>query len=63
MKAGNASRRLSFGLAERRAALDRLAEVVRRNERAIVAALQADLGRPEAEAILIARRPSALSNR
>ena len=30
MKAGNTARRLSFGLAERRAALDRLAEVVRR---------------------------------
>ena len=53
MKAGNTARRLSFGLAERCAALDRLAEVVRRNERAIVAALRADLGRPEAEAILM----------
>jgi aldehyde dehydrogenase (NAD+) len=53
MKAGNAARRLSFGLAERHAALDTLAAMVRRNERAIVAALQADLGRPEAEAILM----------
>jgi aldehyde dehydrogenase (NAD+) len=53
MKAGNAARRLSFGLDQRRAALDRLATVVRQNERAIVAALQADLGRPEAEAILM----------
>ncbi|WP_333815472.1 aldehyde dehydrogenase family protein [Tabrizicola sp.] len=52
MKAGNDARRTGFGLAERRAALDRLADVVRRNEGAIVAALQADLGRPEAEAIL-----------
>ena len=52
MKAGNDARRTGFGLAERRAALDRLADVVRRNEAAIVAALQADLGRPEAEAIL-----------
>lgn len=52
MKAGNDARRQGFGLAERRAALDRLANAVRRNERAIVAALQADLGRPEAETIL-----------
>jgi aldehyde dehydrogenase (NAD+) len=53
MKAGNEARRLSFGLTERRAALDRLAMMVRRHERAIVAALHADLGRPEAEAILM----------
>jgi aldehyde dehydrogenase (NAD+) len=53
MKAGNDARRLSFGLSERRAALDKLADVVRRNERAIVAALYTDLGRPEAEAILM----------
>ena len=53
MRAGNDARRIRFGLAERRAALDKLAEVVRRNERAMVAALQADLGRPEAEAILM----------
>jgi len=53
MKAGNDARRRRFGLAERRAALDRLADVVRRNEAAIVAALQADLGRPEAEAVLM----------
>lgn len=52
MKAGNDTRRLSFGLAERRAALDRLADAVRRSEAALIAALQADLGRPEAEAIL-----------
>ena len=52
MKAGNDTRRLSFGLSERRAALDRLASAVRRNEAALIAALQADLGRPEAEAIL-----------
>lgn len=52
MKAGNDARRLSFGLAERRSALDRLADMIRRNETAIVAALKADLGRPEAEAIL-----------
>jgi aldehyde dehydrogenase (NAD+) len=53
MKAGNDSRRQRFGLSERHAALDKLADVMRRNERAIVAALQADLGRPEAEAILM----------
>jgi aldehyde dehydrogenase (NAD+) len=53
MKAGNDSRRRSFGLAERQAALDRLADMVRRNEAAIVAALQVDLGRPKAEAILM----------
>ncbi len=52
MKAGNDTRRSSFGLAERRAALDRLADAVRRNESAIIAALKADLGRPEAETIL-----------
>jgi aldehyde dehydrogenase (NAD+) len=53
LKAGNDARRRSFGLAERRAALDKLADMVRRNEAAIVAALAADLGRPEAEAILM----------
>jgi aldehyde dehydrogenase (NAD+) len=52
MKAGNDDRRLSFGAVERRAALDRLARAVRRNEAALVATLAADLGRPEAEAIL-----------
>ena len=52
MKAGNDARRNDFGLAERRAALGRLADAVRQNESAIVAALQADLGRPEAETIL-----------
>jgi aldehyde dehydrogenase (NAD+) len=52
IKAGNVSRRLSFGLAERRAALDRLADAVRRNEAALVQSLQSDLGRPEAETIL-----------
>ncbi|MCU0905264.1 MAG: aldehyde dehydrogenase family protein [Tabrizicola sp.] len=52
MKAGNDARRTAFGLAERRAALDKLAAAIRQNEAALVAALQADLGRPEAEAIL-----------
>jgi aldehyde dehydrogenase (NAD+) len=53
MKSGNDARRQAFGLAERRAALARLEEMVRRNEAAIVAALKTDLGRPEAEAILM----------
>ncbi len=53
MKAGNETRRRSFGLVERRAALDKLAHMMRRNEAAIIAALQADLGRPEAETILM----------
>jgi aldehyde dehydrogenase (NAD+) len=53
MKAGNAARRLHFGLVQRRVALDKLADVVRRNETAIVAALRSDLGRPEAEAVLM----------
>ena len=53
LKAGNDARRHAFGLAERRAALDKLADMLRRNEAAIVAALKADLGRPEAEAILM----------
>lgn len=52
MKAGNDARRRDFGLSQRRAALDRLAQAVRRNEAALIAALQADLGRPEAETIL-----------
>ncbi len=52
-KALVAQRRTSFGLAERRAALDRLAQAIRANEGALVAALQADLGRPRAETILI----------
>jgi aldehyde dehydrogenase (NAD+) len=53
MKAGNDARRTGFGLAERREALDKLADVVRRNESALVAALKTDLGRPEAETILM----------
>jgi aldehyde dehydrogenase (NAD+) len=53
MRAGNAARRRGFGLSERRAALDRLAQAIRANERALVEALKADLGRPEAETILV----------
>ena len=52
-KSGAAARRASVGLRDRRAALDRLASAVRQNEGALVAALQADLGRPEAETILL----------
>jgi aldehyde dehydrogenase (NAD+) len=53
MKAGNDARRSSFGLTERRDALDRLAQAIRASEADLVAALQSDLGRPEAETILI----------
>jgi aldehyde dehydrogenase (NAD+) len=52
-KAAMPARRRNFGLRERRACLDRLAEAVRARESAIVAALRQDLGRPEAETILI----------
>lgn len=52
-KARVAERRRSFGLAERRAVLQKLAGAIRNNEAALVAACAADLGRPEAETILI----------
>jgi aldehyde dehydrogenase (NAD+) len=52
-KAAAPARRSAFGLKERRAALADLADALRRNESAIVAALRQDLGRPEAETILI----------
>jgi aldehyde dehydrogenase (NAD+) len=52
-KARVAERRRSFGLAERRAVLAKLAAAIRDNEAALVAACAADLGRPEAETILI----------
>jgi aldehyde dehydrogenase (NAD+) len=45
-------RRLQFGLTERRAALDKLARAIRQREAAIIAALQQDFGKPEAETIL-----------
>lgn len=51
-RAGSDARRVSFGLAERRAALDRLAAAVTTEEPAIVAALQADFGKPEPETVL-----------
>ncbi len=52
-KAASAARRSGFGLRERRAALARLADAIRRHEGDLVEALRQDLGRPEAETILI----------
>lgn len=45
-------RRLSFGYPERREALQKLSAAIRKNDAAIVAALKADFGKPEAETIL-----------
>ncbi len=50
--AGTATRRKTFGLKERRAALARLADAIRQNEAALVAAMAEDFGKPEAEVIL-----------
>lgn len=47
-----AARRTGFGLAERRAALQRLAQMVRDHQPAIIAALAEDFGKPEAEVVL-----------
>lgn len=44
-------RRLAFGYAERRAALEKLTGMVRRYEKEIFAAFAADFGKPEAEVI------------
>ncbi len=52
-KARVAERRRSFGLAERRAVLDTLATAIRAHEADLVAACAQDLGRPEAETILM----------
>ncbi|MFP5479224.1 MAG: aldehyde dehydrogenase family protein [Alphaproteobacteria bacterium] len=52
-RALSAQRRSGFGLLQRRAALDRLAVAIRAHEGALVQALKDDLGRPEAETILI----------
>jgi aldehyde dehydrogenase (NAD+) len=57
------ARRLGFGYAERRAALERLLAAVRQNEAAIVAALKADFDKPEAETILSEILPVALDIR
>ncbi|MBQ1202683.1 MAG: aldehyde dehydrogenase family protein, partial [Loktanella sp.] len=51
-KDGMVKRRRAFGLAERRAALDTLAQAIRQNEAALIAAMAADFGKPEAEVIL-----------
>ncbi|MFP7571066.1 aldehyde dehydrogenase family protein [Marivita sp. S2033] len=51
-KSGVADRRQRFGLTERRHALSKLADAVRQNEAAIVAALAEDFGKPETEVIL-----------
>lgn len=44
-------RRLHFGYAARRAALEKLSSAIRKNDAAILAALKADFGKPEAETI------------
>ena len=49
LAAGNAARRTGFGLAERRAALGALAGAIRAHQGEILAALAADLGKPEVE--------------
>lgn len=51
-RAKSDERRLSFGYAERREALQKLAAAIRKNDAAIIAALKADFGKPEAETIL-----------
>ncbi|AOZ69240.1 aldehyde dehydrogenase [Rhodobacter xanthinilyticus] len=49
LAAGAIARRRSFGLKERRAALEALRAAIGAHESAILAALKADLGKPEAE--------------
>ena len=51
-RAAQAVRRQDFGLAARRAALARLGAAVRAREAQIIAALQADFGKPAAETVL-----------
>lgn len=51
-KSGSDQRRLAFGLRERRAALRRLSDTIKRREADIVTALAADFGKPEVEVIL-----------
>lgn len=51
-RAGMVARRHTFGLRERRAALDDLAAAIKQNEAALVAAMAADFGKPKAEVIL-----------
>jgi aldehyde dehydrogenase (NAD+) len=49
LKAGNAARRLSFGLGARRAALARLSRVIQDHRAEIVAAVGADMSKPATE--------------
>ncbi|MFD2175147.1 aldehyde dehydrogenase family protein [Rhodobacter lacus] len=49
LAAGDAARRVAFSVAKRRAVLARLAEGIRAREAEIMAALAADLGKPEVE--------------
>ncbi len=55
--AGVVARRQNFGLAERRKALARLAAAIRQNEAALITAMVADFGKPEAEVILTELMP------
>lgn len=50
--AGVTGRRRTFGLPERKDALSRLSDVIKKNEAAIIAALAQDFGKPETETIL-----------
>ena len=50
--AGVAARRQEFGLDERKRALSQLADAIRVNEEAIIAALADDFGKPETEVVL-----------
>ena len=56
-RAGVVTRRQDFGLAGRRDALARLAAAIRRNESALIAAMAADFGKPEAEVVLTELMP------
>ena len=49
LRAGDAARRMTFGVGQRRAVLARLAAEIRTREAEIMAALAADLGKPEVE--------------
>ncbi len=51
-RAGVEARRLSFGLAERRAALARLGKAVAARQQDLIEAMAQDFGKPEAEVIL-----------
>jgi aldehyde dehydrogenase (NAD+) len=58
-KAGSARRRVEFGLAERRAALDALKAAIDRREKDIVAALAADFAKPATETVFSEIMPVA----